>query len=281
MKIVLPSAEIITEENPLKRIELAGRVCYKSEDKITESSAAPFVKRLIERGHLSPLEHARILIPEKYQGTLRVIGRAPYGLSKRIRYVPPCPCIHGEGDDLVINARDYLAVGGSPDILLDDTFENASDYLTVRFTCDRAIANELVRHRVFSFCQESTRYVCYSGEIEFVLPVPFAHYGHDGYAELLWRRACKRSEESYHELLYAGASPQEARNVLPLSLKTELVMTGTHDQWKEMLKLRLSPKAHPQMRYLMKKLVELPGFPLEDIEVPKWQPELGMEGGSK
>ena len=80
----------------------------------------------------------------------------------------------------------------------------------------------------------------------------------------------------------SGASPpQEARNVLPLSLKTELVMTGTHDQWKEMLKLRLSPKAHPQMHYLMKKLVELPGFPLEDIEVPKWQPELGMEGDRK
>ena len=276
MKIILPSAGIITEENPLKRIELAGRVCYKSEDKITGESAPVFVQKLLDRGHLSPMEHARVVfhadnvMPRQLE---RALGPEPYGFRDRIG--------HPEGDmDIVYaNIRDLLAAGYDLEDLAK--LPMAPDYMTVRFTCDRAIANELVRHRVFSFCQESTRYVCYSGEIEFVLPVPFAYYGRDGYAELLWRRSCKRSEESYHELLYAGASPQEARNVLPLSLKTELVMTGTHDQWKEMLKLRLSPKAHPQMHYLMRKLVELPGFPLEDIEVPKWQPELGMEGDRK
>ena len=91
-------------------------------------------------------------------------------------------------------ARDYLA-GRRESAPADDAFENASDYLTVRFICDRAIANELVRHRVFSFCQESTRYVCYSGEIEFVPSLFRSLLGGDGYARVDMAEVLPESEE--------------------------------------------------------------------------------------
>lgn len=277
MKIVLPSAEIITEENPLKRIELAGRVCYKSEDKITESSAAPFVQRLIARGHMTPLEHARIDIPISEMDDLEK-GRLvfPYGFESRCFYDLP-----KNDETWPINIRDYLAIGGDIQRVADGEFPMANDFMTVRFICDIGMSRELLRHRVFSACERSTRYVRFDGEIEVVLPVPFEGYNDQTAKAQIWQNACVLAQDTYKGLISVGCSPQEARNVLPLSLKTELVMTGTHDQWKEMLKLRLSPKAHPQMHYLMEKLVELPGFPPEDIEVPKWQPELGMKGDKK
>jgi len=253
MKIVEPKVEIITEQNPLKRIEIAGRTCWQSEGKITEDSALPFVQRLIARGHMTPLEHARIDIPISEMDDLEK-GRLvfPYGFESRCFYDLP-----KNDETWPINIRDYLAIGGDIQRVADGEFPMADDYLTVRFTCDRAIANELVRHRVFSFCQTSTRYVCYSGDIEFVMPLPF-----DGYDSMnneifeTWELSCKRSEESYQRLLYYGASPHEARNVLQLSLKTELIMTGLHSDWQTLIEMRSDKAAHPQMQYLMKLLKE-------------------------
>ena len=271
--IVQPSVTIIHEPNPLKRIELAGRLCYKSEDKITESSAAPFVKRLIERRHMTPLEHARVVfradnvMPRHLE---RALGPEPHGFRDRIG--------HPEGDmDIVYaNIRDLLAAGYDLEDLAK--LPMAPDYMTVHFVCDRAIANELVRHRIFSFMQLSTRFVCYKGEIEFVLPIPFDEYGlHEKHSNkwVMWVEACEFAEASYHKLLSYGASPQEARNVLPLSLKTELIMTGTYSNWTDMLKLRMDEAAHPQMRYLMQLMVALPDFPRDKIEVPKMHDERG------
>lgn len=278
MKIVDPEVEIIHEENPLRRIELCGRVCYKSERKITDDSAKIFVEKLVERGHTSVLEHARVIVPGKRVIDLTVTylnecKEAPYGMKYRIRLASD-----NRGRNIyMVNVRDFCAIGGKPDEL--ETLKNADDYMTVRFTCDRAIANELVRHRVFSFSQESTRYVNYEKrELAFVRPIPFewAELSIDQ-AELsdcmadprfqAWVLGCEQAETNYLHLIREGCHPQEARAVLPLSVKTELIMTGTFPQWSEMLKLRLHHSAHPQMRYLMQMLIAKKDFPASRIQL--------------
>ena len=184
MKIINPNVEILTPldgQAVLKHIELCGRVCYKSEDKITDTSAAAFVAGIIKRGHEAVLEHFNI---------------------------------------------------------------------TVKFICDRGVSHEIVRHRMASYCQESTRYCNYSkdgfgGEITVIKPL-FLEVGTDGWE--MWRDACAMSERFYFELLNFGCSPQEARAVLPNSLKTEVVMTANLREWRHFFKLRTAPAAHPQMR---------------------------------
>lgn len=186
MKIINASYRIETPidgKQILKRIEKAGRICYKSEDRITDESATAFVRMLIERGHESVLEHESI---------------------------------------------------------------------TVRFICDRGISHELVRHRIASFSQESTRYCNYSGnrfgnELTFIKPC-FLEEGTGGYK--LWKQAMFVAEKEYFELLNWGCTPQEARSVLPNSTKTEIVMTANLREWRHFLKLRTSTAAHPQMREL-------------------------------
>lgn len=187
MKVVKQSVEImgcggmpIDGKVMLKHIELCGRVCYKSEDKITDESAERFVRRIIKSGHESVLEHASI---------------------------------------------------------------------TVRFVCDRGISHEIVRHRIASYSQESTRYCDYSrdkfgGEISVIEPVG----GGDELA--LLKSSCCYAETIYQSMIGAGVSPQMARAVLPTCLKTELVMTANLREWRHFLKLRTSEAAHPQIRAL-------------------------------
>lgn len=186
MKIVNASYRIETPIDGaeiLKRIEKAGRTCYKSEDRITEESAENFVLTLIERGHESVLEHASI---------------------------------------------------------------------TVLFVCDRGVSHEIVRHRLASFSQESTRYCNYSNdrfrnEITFIKPC-FLEEGTGGYK--LWKQAMFVAEKEYFDLLSDGCTPQEARSVLPNSTKTEIIMTANLREWRHFLKLRTAKAAHPQMREL-------------------------------
>ena len=184
MKIVKPYFEFVEEVNAMdmmKRIERIGRVCYKSEDKITEKSAGKFVQMIIKNGHESVLEHEKI---------------------------------------------------------------------TVRIVCDRGVSHEIVRHRIASYSQESTRYCNYSdekfcNEITVIKPV---FWSEDSKEYQLWRETVKRVEESYMSLITMGASPQEARSVLPNSLKTEIVVTMNLREWRHFFRLRSSEKAHPQMR---------------------------------
>ncbi len=187
VKIIAPSHEILAMPEPealLKCIELAGRTCYKSEDKITESSATEFIRRLVKSGHHSVIEHANI---------------------------------------------------------------------TVRFTCDRGVSHELVRHRLASFSQESTRYANYAqgkfgGEITVIRPFFWA----EGSVELAeWREAMQRAEEAYMRLIALGTRAEQARSVLPNSLKTEIVMTCNVREWRHVLNLRCSSASHPQMREIM------------------------------
>jgi thymidylate synthase ThyX len=253
MKVVSPSVEIITESNPLKRIELCGRVCYKSEDKITETSANKFVQRIMGAKHNSVLEHFRLPVyPGRKLDEMKEVltnGNEIWTAQIMGRVVCHASCV-------TVNARDYFELFKSATV--DDLAgeENADDYMTVRFICDRGIANELVRHRVCSFSQESTRYVNYKEGVTFVEPLPYVDTA-------TWVGAMYDAEAAYREMIENGATPQEARNVLPLSTKTELIMTGTLSQWEMVLRLRTAKGAHPQMVYLMHRLAENENFPEE------------------
>lgn len=149
--------------------------------------------------------------------------------------------------------------------------EHAS--LTVRFTCDRGVSHEIVRHRLAAYCQESTRYCNYSkdqfsGEITVIKPL-YLDENTDGYR--MWKRSCENAETAYFDLLDYGLTPQEARAVLPNSLKTEIVMTANLREWRHFLKLRTSQAAHPQIREiaipLLEEFKQLIPILFDDIEV--------------
>lgn len=185
MKVISPSFEILAMEDAetiLKRIEAAGRTCYKSEDKITPVSAEAFVRRIIKSGHHSVLEHVSA---------------------------------------------------------------------TVRLTCDRGVSHEIVRHRLASYSQESTRYCNYGRGNGLVFIKPCFLKASDANRYSLWESAMQAAEHAYNNLLACGATPQEARSVLPNSLKTEVVITANMREWRHIFKLRCDKAAHPQMRELM------------------------------
>ena len=204
MILVKPSHEILTEidgDAILARIEQAGRVCYKTEAKITPASAKTFVEARLKQGHHSIIEHESV---------------------------------------------------------------------SVKIICDRGVTHEIVRHRLCAYSQESTRYCNYKGGVTFVMP-PWVDLQLGSYveevgnkylkrpwwpsfknnADACWFRNMLSSEKEYIYLLNEGWSSQQARSVLPNSLKTEIIMTANIREWRHILKLRTSKAAHPQMREVM------------------------------
>ncbi len=192
MRVIKPGFEIMDEidgKEILKKIELCGRVCYKSEDKITEESAAKFISNILKSGHESVMEHEKI---------------------------------------------------------------------TVRIICDRGVSHEIVRHRVASYSQESTRYCNYckdkfGNELTFIKPV-FWEESDEAYQ--LWYKSMQGIEDTYNRLIAMGAKPQEARSVLPNSLKTEIVVTMNLREWRHFFQLRCAQSAHPQIREVACALLE-------------------------
>lgn len=180
MKIVQPSVELLwVTLDAEKQIEAAGRTCYKSEDKITSSSAGEFVRRMTKSGHHAMLEHAAA---------------------------------------------------------------------SFRIVTDRGITHEIVRHRLASYAQESTRY-CNYGSDKFDNQCSFIEPpGLEGEQRAIWQYACSTAEKSYFGMLDSGCTPQIARAVLPNGLKTEIVMMANFREWRHFIKLRGSKAAHPQIR---------------------------------
>ena len=206
MRIVKVGYEILDPlngEEILKKIERVARVCYKSEDKITDGSAEKMVRALVKRGHEAMLEHFSF---------------------------------------------------------------------SVKFIVDRGVSHEIVRHRVASFAQESTRYCNYGHEGEITVIEPcFWENGSSEY--MAWKHGCMVAQRRYLELLEDGASPQEARSVLPNSLKTEVVMTANLREWRHFFKLRacgMTGKPHPQMLEvavpLLKEVKSLIPVVFDDLE---------------
>ena len=213
MKLIKPSYQILTKlDGPeiLRNIEVAGRTCYKSEEKITEDSAEALVATLVRSGHHSVLEHQSF---------------------------------------------------------------------SVRFVCDRGVSHEIVRHRLASFSQESTRYCNYSkdkfdNQLTFIIP-PWCDIAEGEYQvrffgstvsnphdipifednDLVWFLAMARAEKSYKDLINNDWKAQEARSVLPNSIKTEIVVTANLREWRTIFSQRCAIAAHIQMRELMQPLL--------------------------
>ncbi len=150
-------------------------------------------------------------------------------------------------------------------MLMKNTHESVIEHqsMSILFVCDRGVSHEIVRHRLASFSQESTRYCNYSkdkfnNELTFIIPPFFEENGHECRTddEVEWLKAMANAERSYFRLLKTGWNPQQARSVLPNSLKTEIVVTANMREWRTIFKQRTSKAAHPQMRELMCPLLE-------------------------
>jgi len=206
MKIIKPSVELVEEIDAaaiMKKIERAGRVCYKSEGNIKDDSAEKFIRGIIKRGHESVIEHATV---------------------------------------------------------------------SFKIICDRGVTHELVRHRLASYSQESTRFCDYTagkfgGELTFIKP---CFWSEDDENFQLWKATMAQLEKNYLTLRANGAKPEEARSILPNSLKTEIFVTMNLREWRHFLKLRTAKAAHPQMRevsmQIYKILVEKLPAVFDDIQ---------------
>lgn len=279
MRLIKPSFEIIEQESGLdglyKHIERCGRLSYRSEDKITEESAKPFVDRMVNNGHGAVLEHGTVYLKFSdiwdedqwvYPATGKYIGNK---YSKVITRWEGFSNHQYLTYYITTNYRVLLENGWLDDLqYLCKSTEYHEPRISVKFTCSRSISHELVRHRVFSFIQESQRYVGYNkskfgGEITYIIPsklsdIPEEVIGLDNieYWEFLNgekfghigklnpnidlpinKETCrfldvlKKSEKTYLQLISLGWKPQEAREVLPNATKTEIIMTGFLSDW--------------------------------------------------
>lgn len=286
MRLCKPSFEIWNQptglEGVYKQIERVGRVSHKSEDRITENSAKTFVERMVKMKHLSTCEFGTVYLYIDYHNPSfgKIIDKYSSNEYSKCAVFPNEACISSNYRVLVENNwLDDLKY------LCKPTEYHHKRY-TVKFICDRGILAEFTRHRKFSFMAESTRYCNYSkdkfdNELTFIMPcwidennLPkginhteddwgslFCEYYYestekgknDGIIvspEKNFIFSLQTSEQLYFSLLKNGWKPEQARNVLPLSLKTELYMCGFAEDWKHFFELRCASSAHPQAREL-------------------------------
>ena len=276
MKFIKQKAELLLQQEGLegvyKQIEICGRTCYKSEDKITEDSAKSFVERMIKSGHTAMLEHGTVYLMftmdyEKMKIVNKYI-RNPYSRHTtdyyRFYYV-------------TTNFRVLVENGWLDDLkYICEPTEHHERRYTFKFTTDIGVGRELTRHRVFSFAQESTRYCNYSkdkfGGVGFIIPSwlemneleladksdleGWLTVNDPSIKQTMFMESCWRSEEAYLNLIKNGATAQQARQVLPLSTKTDICMTGFSSDWRYFFDLRYYGKTgepHPDMKLLASK----------------------------
>lgn len=263
MKLIESSVQIIEEKDPYKMIELAGRTCYKSEDKITEDSAKEFVDRMIKLGHGAMLEHGTIYLKiDKTEDGHLPPARLYWSDGNHKKYTRVRK--HGNSIYVTTNLRVIVENNRLDDLQYQvEPTEHHEKRITAKFICDRGVSHEFVRHIVFSFAQESQRYCNYSKdkfnkEILFIKPT---WYKDDASIvksnERTFCEILQKCETYYFYLLEDGAKPQEARGVLPNATKTELVMTGFESDWEGFFKLRCSGAAHPDAKKLADELRSL------------------------
>lgn len=264
MRLINSGLEILEQQPGLdgiyKQIELAGRTCYKSEDKITEDSAKAFVDRMIKSGHGAMLEHGTVYL------------KLPTGLKLSDKYKKNKYSVI----TLTPGIDPYWAVTTNYRVLVENDWLDDLQYIcepteyhekriTVKWTCDRVTGESFLRHRVFSFARESTRYCNYSkdkfgNEITFIRPtwdylLTANYYGVDNFNGDYFEHALRDAEKYYFKLLELGWKPQQARQVLPFSVHSPLVMTGFLSDWTHFFELRCAPSAHPDAQKLAKELL--------------------------
>lgn len=265
-------------EGIYKQIERAGRVCYKSEDKITEDSAKPFVDRMIKSGHGAMLEHGTVYLamPMEMMLPIQANGWGKYTRNPYSKGFKVCE----------VNGQKRVAVTTNLRVLVENDWLDDLKYLcepteyherraTVHFVCDRGVSHEFVRHRTMSFAQESTRYCNYSknkfgNELTFIIPCWVGERQENAsledrdicgntYADLCFKENLAKAERAYFTLIKQGWTPQQARAVLPNSLKTELVVTGFTSDWNHFFDLRArgtTGAPHPQAKELAEPLMK-------------------------
>lgn len=242
-----------------KQIETAGRTCYKSEDKMTSDSAEGFVNRMIKSGHGAMLEHGTVYLKAEDKYTTYSIYDIEYEGNDLDKYwdnkYSTCRRV-GNIIYVTTNMRVLVENGWLDDLhkYLCEPTTHHEKRVTVRFTCDRGVSHEFVRHRVMSFAQESTRYCNYSkekfgGSVSMILPPWLEQENALEYEEDL-----RIVEEMYFKWLKKGWTAQQARGFLPTFVKTELVVTGTVSDWIHFFDLRCPASAHPQARELAQPL---------------------------
>ena len=268
MKLIKPSYQIIeptgyTIDDIYKSIELAGRVSHKSEDKITETSAKDFVGRMLNMKHLATCEFGTVYlkIPVTHWGYLHYSGEdSEYDFD----YFPTHGCINPYSRMTIVDNMAYITTNYR--VLVENNWLNDLKYLcepteyhykryTVKFICDRGILAEFTRHRKFSFMAESSRYNNYSkdkfgNELTFIKPCWLTGDMKSNLTYLEWETTLQEIEKSYLMLTKNGWKAEEARSILPLSLKTELYMCGFAEDWEQFFKLRTASNAHPQAKEL-------------------------------
>lgn len=286
MKLIESSVQIIEEKDPYKMIELAGRTCYKSEDKITENSAKEFVDRMIKLGHGAMLEHGTIYLKiDKTEDGHLPPARLYWSDGNHKKYTRVRK--HGNSIYVTTNLRVIVENDRLDDLQYQvEPTEHHEKRITAKFICDRGVSHEFVRHRVFSFAQESQRYCNYSkdkfgNDITYIIPswldLPegkYSDWDNDWcdvselkllYPEVdnlsdpanCFLQSIKNAEYYYFMLINRGWKPQQARQVLPNATKTELVMTGFESDWEHFFELRCSGAAHPDAKKLADELKSL------------------------
>ena len=285
MRLIKPSFEILDQQCGLegiyKQIEIAGRTCYKSEDKITEDSAKEFVDRMIKSGHGAMLEHGTVYLAIPISEWRCTDDYRDSYISNPYSNVNDS-LVDWENNEgtvyITTNFRVLVENGWLDDLqYICESTEYHEKRITVKFITDQGILREFTRHRVFSFAVESTRYCNYSKnrfshEITFIQPnwisdKDIENYHMDfGYftdqdtnhitAVNRFISALKNAEYFYMELIKLGWKPQQARNILPLATKCDMVMTGFVSDWKHFFELRDATSAHPQAQELAHSLHE-------------------------
>ena len=278
MKLIKPSFEILEQgfslDDIYQHIELCGRTCYKSTDKITKDSAKPFVNRMINSKHYAMLEHGTVYLTMPMDSIIPIEAN---GWGKYIKNP------YSKGFKLyTINDQRRVAITTNLRVLIENGWLDDLKYLcepteyhikriTVRFICNRQVSHEFVRHRVFSFAQESTRYCNYTkdkfnGELTFIQPcwideeyVPGEYDRSEQF--IILTEMLENVESTYNFMINSGWKPQQAATVLPNALKTELIMTGFADEtgWKHFFDLRAKGTTgtpHPQAKELAESLMK-------------------------
>ena len=285
MKLIKQSFEILDQQPGLegiyKQIELSGRTCYKSEDKITEGSAKEFVDRMIKSGHGAMLEHGTVYLamPIETMIPIEANGWGKYTKNPYSKGFKVCNVNGQKRVAITTNLRVLVENGWLDDLkYICEPTEYHEKRITVKFITDQGRLREFTRHRVFSFAVESTRYCNYtkdkfSNEVTFIQPnwisdedVKNYHMDLDYFTDQddnhitainRFMSALKNAEYFYMELIKLGWKPQQARNVLPLATKCDMVMTGFVSDWKHFFELRDAASAHPQAQELAHHLHEI------------------------
>lgn len=292
----------------LKHLERIGRVCYKSEDRITDESCIKFIENIRNRKHWAMLEHYIFTFavseeiynditdrswmnadnPDFIQA-IRFINRTYWpsapsedmkylvsGSATAFNYLWQCKCfdvptiagvpiicqflkdtipevmMDPYGYDIRVRNNGIRLLNRDEITNLPANLRKVHDFASVMFTVDRGVSHELVRHRPCSWAMESTRYCNYSGgkfANEITVIDPFFYMGDDKlHKHNIWEDACLECESSYMDLIADGSTPQEARSILPHSVKTDIVMTAVLGEWEHFFNMRVPETAHPQMR---------------------------------